>query len=164
MALTTPDAIRSPNDGDQYALVQDLGVLADSTQVAVTRRANMYVGTSAQRVAFTTAADGTHWQDTNGSRYEWVRVGGFWRGAEPLGGLATLTPPSAGGNVTSNVSFPSGYFASTPIVVVGAGDGAGETVNLNISALVISNTGFVISLTRTNGTATRVNWIALPPK
>ena len=35
MALTTPDNIRTPNSGDQYALVQDLGVLADSVQAAL---------------------------------------------------------------------------------------------------------------------------------
>ena len=38
MALTSPDLIRTPDDGDQYALVQDLGAMADSIQTALSKR------------------------------------------------------------------------------------------------------------------------------
>ena len=78
MAVTSPDNIRTPDSGDQYALVQDLGVLADTVQAAITKRGNMYVGTAAQRTAFTTAPAGTHWQDTDGTALEYVRAGGAW--------------------------------------------------------------------------------------
>ena len=78
MAVTSPDNIRTPDSGDQYALVQDLGVLADTTQAAITKRGNLFVGTAAQRTAFTTAPAGTHWQDTDGSAFEYVRAGGAW--------------------------------------------------------------------------------------
>lgn len=38
MATTSPDNIKSPDAGDQYALVQDLGALADTVQLALNRR------------------------------------------------------------------------------------------------------------------------------
>ena len=78
MAVTSPDNIRTPDSGDQYALVQDLGVLADSTQAAITKRANLYVGTAAQRTAFTTATNGMNWQDTDSITMIWKRVGAAW--------------------------------------------------------------------------------------
>ena len=78
MAVTSPDNIRTPDSGDQYALVQDLGVLADSTQAAITKRGNLYVGTAAQRTAFTTAVNGVNWQDTDGTAARYVRVAGAW--------------------------------------------------------------------------------------
>lgn len=77
MALT-PNGIRSPNDSDGYALVQDLGLLASTADAAITKRGNMYLGTAAQRTAFTTAVEGQHWQDTNGTKGEYVRQAGAW--------------------------------------------------------------------------------------
>lgn len=78
MAVTTPDNLYSPDDDDGYALVQDMGVGQDSVQAALVKRANMYVGTTEQRTAFTTAPEGVHWQDTNGSKFEYVRQAGAW--------------------------------------------------------------------------------------
>ena len=78
MAVTSPDNIRTPDSGDQYALVQDLGVLADTTQAALTKRGNLFVGTAAQRTAFTTATNGMNWQDTDGTAARYVRVAGAW--------------------------------------------------------------------------------------
>ena len=78
MAVTSPDNIRTPDSGDQYALVQDLGVLADTTQAAITKRGNLFVGTAAQRTAFTAATNGIHWQDTDGTAARYVRVAGAW--------------------------------------------------------------------------------------
>ena len=111
MALTTPDAIRSPNDGDQYALVQDLGVLADSTQTALVRRANMYIGTAAQRTAFTTAPEGVHWQDTNGTRLIYVRQSGAW---------VSLLGNSAG-TVTNAVTADTGFSITDSTIVQSRG-------------------------------------------
>lgn len=78
MAVTIPDNYRTPDSGDQYALVQDLGVLADSIQAGTIKRANLYVGTAAQRTAFTTAVNGVNWQDTDGTASRYVRVAGVW--------------------------------------------------------------------------------------
>ena len=78
MAVTSPDNIRTPDSGDQYALVQDLGVLADTTQAAISKRGNLYIGTAAQRTALVTAPNGTNWQDTDGLGMTWNRVSGSW--------------------------------------------------------------------------------------
>lgn len=79
MATTSPDNIRTPDQGDQYALTQDLGVLADTVQDALTRRANTFRGTVAQRTAFTsTATDGMLWQDTDGMKMIWRKDGAAW--------------------------------------------------------------------------------------
>lgn len=84
MATTSPDNLYSPDSSDPYALTQDLGAMQDSVQSALVRRANAYVGTSAQRNAFTTAPVGTIWSDTNGSRLVYKRGASSW---EPI------TPP-----------------------------------------------------------------------
>lgn len=78
MPTTSPDNIKTPDLGQQYALVQDLAAMAATIQTALVRRANLYVGTSAQRTAFTSAPEGVHWQDTNGTKLEWVRQSGAW--------------------------------------------------------------------------------------
>lgn len=79
MATTSPDNIYSPDSGNQYALVQDLGAMADSVQSALATRGNSYRGTSAQRTAFTSQApQGTLWSDTNGSQLVYVRKGTGW--------------------------------------------------------------------------------------
>lgn len=78
MATTSPDNLKTPDAGDQYALVQDMGALADTVQNALVKRANAYRGTSAQRIAFTTAPEGTSWQDTNGNKFPYLRQGSTW--------------------------------------------------------------------------------------
>lgn len=164
MATTSPDNLFSPNPSDNYNLIADWATSMQSVQAALAKRGNLYIGTAAQRTAFSTAPEGTHWQDTDGPKYEYVRSGGAWRGAEPLSGMITATPPTSGGNVTVPVTFPAGFFASAPNVIVSAGDGGGVTVNLNISAVTISASGFTVNLTRSNGTTTRVFWTAIPSK
>lgn len=84
MVTTVPDELRTPNSGDQYALVQDLGGLADTVQNALIRRANMYSGTVAQRTAFITAANGVLWYDTDGTNNIWVRENNAWVSASNL--------------------------------------------------------------------------------
>lgn len=78
MATTTPDNIRTPSPSDPYNLVADLAILGSDVQTALNRRANSYIGTSSQRVAFTTAPEGVEWRDTNGSKLKYVRNGGAW--------------------------------------------------------------------------------------
>ena len=165
MALTTPDAIRSPNDGDQYALVQDLGVLADSVQTAVTRRANMYIGTTAQRTAFTTAPDGVHWQDTNGNRWEWVRTGGTWIVVnQTASGTYTGIDITVGTPTTYNVAFPVGLFSTVPRVQL---SGRAPSTRIRDSVIYPSSeslTGFVINVVAqgtSSYTGWSVNWAAI---
>lgn len=100
MANTSPDNILTPDAGDQYALVQDLGLLADSVQDALTRRANSFQGTSASRVAFTaTATTGMLWQDTDGIGMIWKKVGvswvpAVWRWAGSTAQMGTFPAPN----------------------------------------------------------------------
>lgn len=163
MALTSPDAIRSPNDADQYALVQDLGVLADSTQVAITRRANMYLGTSAQRIAFTTAPDGAHWQDTNGTRREYVRTAGAWLGVTPISGTIAFGA-SSGTTLRQTVTFPAGYFAVPPAVhctVITSAPGSYETFSVTAATIVTAASADIL-FARPSATPATVNWTAIP--
>lgn len=95
MATTSPDNLKTPDSGDPYALVQDLGAFADTVQNALVKRGNSYVGTSAQRTAFTAAVEGTHWQDTNGGKAEWVRQGGVW--VTPGGDTGWVSCPLSAG-------------------------------------------------------------------
>lgn len=68
MTTTSPDSLRTPNNTDAYNLVADLATLASDTQAALVARANSYKGTGTQRAAFTTAPNGTLWQDTDGNK------------------------------------------------------------------------------------------------
>ena len=160
MATTSPDNIRSPNDGDQYAIVQDMGAMADSVQTALNNRANMYKGSAAQRAAFTTAAEGTHWQDTDGAKHEWVRKGGAWRGARPIGGAVSMNQSNASTPARSTVTFPTGYFATTPAVSVSCQTGAPQ--NLQVSYGSPSATSVDIYGWRGNTNGIDAMWVAVP--
>lgn len=86
MASTSPDGLRTPAPGDPFAPVADLAILANDVQEALNTRGNLYVGTSSERISFGSAPDGTHWQDTNGGKLEYVRDSGQWvpiRGVSP---------------------------------------------------------------------------------
>jgi hypothetical protein len=83
MAVTTPDNIVTPDDGDDYALVQDLGALADSVQEAITDWKNYGIGTDAERLALTGSSnpplkDGLLWYSTNTDTL-WVYEGSTWK-------------------------------------------------------------------------------------
>jgi len=82
MAVTTPDNIVTPDDGDDYALVQDLGALADSVQEAITDWKNYGIGTNADRLALTGSSnpplkDGLLWYATDTDIY-WRYDGSAW--------------------------------------------------------------------------------------
>lgn len=83
MALTSPDNIFSPDRSKVYALTDDLRQLTGTVQTALTRRANMYFGTSAERDSSTNLPNGVHWQDTDGSQLEHVKLLDSW---VPVGG------------------------------------------------------------------------------
>lgn len=156
MATTTPDSIRTPNPSDPYNLISDLGILANDTQAALVKRANSYVGTSTQRVAFTTAPEGVHWQDTNGSKQIWARRAGAWVDISPSTVASASGAGSAAVALTAtniNVTFPAGTFSSTPGVMVmgNSPSSAGSRVYHRVTS--ISATGFTIEATFTAGPA-----------
>lgn len=151
MATTIPDTLKHPNIGDPYAPVQDMGALADTTQAAFIRRANLYVGSSAQRVAFTTAALGAHWQDTNGTRREYVKRAAGWE-ALVVTGSQTLSLTAGSPTGTATVTFPTGSFLSAPMVMVTKqSSGAAKYVPYVQS---VTSTGFVVGAYSGDGTST----------
>lgn len=83
MATTSPDNLFSPDASSAYNLTTDLAASMTSVQAALNLRANSYVGTSAQRIAFTSAAEGVQWRDTDGDKKLYVRQGGLWVDAFP---------------------------------------------------------------------------------
>ena len=179
MALTSPDNIFSPDRSKIYTLTDDLSQLTGTVQSALTRRANQYIGTSAereassnipngvhwqdtdgaqlehvklldswvpvggkfyagtsaQRASFTNAPEGSHWQDTNGSRLEYVWVSGSWDVASSsrvAQGTVSRRNVQAGGVTNVSVSFPSGLFSSTPVVLATVwGDARDTTVTVD---------------------------------
>ena len=160
MATTTPDSIRTPNPTDPYNLVADLAILASDVQSALNRRANTYVGTPAQRAAFTSAPTGTHWQDTQSPYHEWTRVGSAWR-MNPviLQGTVTLTPATAGTPVSVRVNFPGGHFSGTPSISLLGHTGVPQ--NVSLGAASISASGVDAVMVRTTAVATTCSWIAV---
>ena len=160
MATTSPDNIRTPNPTDPYNLIADLAIIANDTQTAISKRGNMYTGTAAQRGAFSTAPEGTHWQDTDGQKYEWVRKNGAWRGARPLAGAVLVSQANGTTAGTLPISFPAGYFATTPGITVSAQTGAPQSVFASYGSP--APTGFTIYAFRPGGGNTDAMWIASP--
>lgn len=162
MTTTSPDNIRTPDPGDAYNLVADLAVTASDVQNALSKRANLYKGTGAQRTAFTTAPNGTYWQDTDGGGYLWVRKSGAWMGALPLAGGPISLSSTGGSPATSAVVFPSGYFGAPPIVTVGYQAGQNASVTINAGPSDITTGGFTLNMSRSTTTNTILYWTATP--
>lgn len=160
MATTSPDSIQTPDPSSPYNLVSDLATMANSVQTALNRRANFYVGTSAQRIAFTDAPEGVHWQDTNGDKWEWVRKSGAWRGANPLAG-EVLTSGTANTTRIHQVNFPSGYFSGPPSISVAAKTTACHNI-VGLSFSAESETGVTIHFRYATNTDIYVSWVATP--
>ena len=157
MATTTPDNLFTPNPSDNYNLLADWATSMQSVQAALAKRGNLYVGTAAQRAAFTSSREGTHWQDTDGPKYEWVRKAGVWRGANPLGGSVSVAGAANETRVVI-VTVPAGYFATQPSVAVTMR--TSNPQNGSISVIVDSETQFSIRLRYTTTTTVPVSWIA----
>lgn len=160
MATTTPDNLRSPNPTDPYNPIADWAISMSDVQAALNRRANLYVGTSAQRVAFTTAGEGVHWQDTNGSKTRWIRKGSAWV-ADRISGTTTITTTSSPGG-TVKVTFPAGSFANPPMVMATKQSGGGaKYVPYVVDVTATGFTAGVYAGDGTNGSQTiSFGWIA----
>ena len=75
-------------------------------------------------------------------------------------GSATVTVNAADTTYTKTVTFPSGRFTTTPVVVITPWTGVPHVVFCSISA--ISSTSFTIALRRSDGaTNTDIRWIAV---
>jgi hypothetical protein len=111
MAVTTPDNIVTPDDGDDYALVQDLAAMADSVQDAITDWKNYGIGTDAERLALTGSSnpplkDGLRWYSTD-TGVNWQYRDLAW--LSDLGGIIDLVP-----SATQNLSGGSNFTSWSP--------------------------------------------------
>ena len=164
MATTTPDNIKTPGTGDQYALVQDLGAMADTVQNALVKRANMYVGTSAARTAWTTAPEGVHWQDSDGvAKLEYVRRAGAWALATPRVRTGSLSFTGLTANQASalSVTFPPGLFSEPPVVMLTSGTGITTSTAFHFWVSgAVTTTGFTASLAKGSTSNHVLYWTA----
>lgn len=163
MATTSPDNIKSPDSGDQYALVQDMGALADSVQNALVKRANAYTGTTSQRTAFTSASEGTLWQDTNGDKFLWVRQSSAWVRVGPITSHKQIV--SGVVNVSNSIQsflfdmrFPAGV---TPQIITQVVSPSGAAVGLNVLVTAVGPTSFSARHSGSTSTGFPVHYIAM---
>ena len=109
MATTSPDEIYSPDAGQQYALTQDLLLMADSVQDALNDRAVMLSGSGAP--GSLPAANGSTYRDSaTGREYKrvsgaWYQMGvGFWANSgQAIDGGSVIFPGTAGSMVSFSV-------------------------------------------------------------
>lgn len=165
MPTTTPDTLRSPNPSDPYNLVADLAIMQSDNQAALNRRANTYIGTSSQRTAFTSAANGTHWQDTNGNQWEWVRLGGAWVVSGPrvaTGTGVTISAPGGGTTTSQSILFPSGLFTATPAVTIQNYSPLSTHFSVALRPSSVTTSGFALNVYNTSSSTITVTlgWIA----
>lgn len=166
MATTSPDNIWTPNSSEDYDYVIDAATTATSVQNALTKRANSYTGTTAQRTAFTSSApEGTTWADTNGEKILWIKQGAVWLRVWPpeyvtptiQTGTVSVTP-IADTVVPYTVTFPVA-FTTTPRVVVTANSSVPHSISLGATG--VSTTQFTLQTRRTSTSAYSVFWIAI---
>lgn len=79
MPITTNYSLPSPDDPNLWNIVTDMAIMMNAVDLALLKVDTLRVGTGAQRAAFTSATTGTHWQDTDGSQAEFVRIGANWK-------------------------------------------------------------------------------------
>lgn len=79
MAIQTSDGITSPGVGDAFNYAAQLATLAQTAQLALEKRANSYIGTSAEREAVRLLlTEGSLWSDTNGDKALYMLQGSQW--------------------------------------------------------------------------------------
>lgn len=161
MATTSPDSLRSPNPTDPYNLVADWAISMNDVQAALNKRGNLYIGTSAQRTAFA-APEGTHWQDTNGTRLTYVRKSSVWEPLVPNLGVNYIRSGSYTASSPNyvTVSFATPFPAGTiPHVVAQVVSGSGAAIGVSPMVTSVTNAGFN-SRTSSGGPFT-LNYIAV---
>jgi len=89
-------------------------------------------------------------------------------GIKIAAGVVSVTPGDSGGTLnggtyyrgSETVTFASGTFSSTPIVIHGVNTQFPGTV-IEVSHSGVSSTGFTARIARTDKTATDFHWIAI---
>lgn len=121
-----------------------------------------WVGTTAQRGAFTDAPDGMYWKDTDGSQFEWVRTSGVWRGVRALSGETSITVPDSTTPGSSSITFPTGYFATPPNIQLTSQVHVTLSNTLSITNSSRSVTSAGIRVASTDPRTFTINWLASP--
>lgn len=80
-----------------------------------------------------------------------------------LAGIVNIAPTAANTPTSVPVSFPAGFFSSTPVVQVTPYTTVPGTTVTGASAASVSATGFVLWATRTNTTTFDCGWVAILP-
>lgn len=118
MATTTPDNLPSPEGTGPVVPVSAFKALANATQAALVKRSNAYIGTTAERLAFTSVPVGTFWADSNGTKRPYLHDGTGWNQLAFLSDATvisvsfvtaasgTLTQIGTTGNYASSPTFP----------------------------------------------------------
>lgn len=130
MATTSPDNLWSPDPGTQYNLTTDWGTSMTSVQNALKERANLRKGTGAQRTAFSSrATEGDVWQDTDGSKFMYIRQSGVWvpdkrrdisfRTKNAGANLTGLIQPPTASPDSKDLLIQSGYWRGYTTVAFG---------------------------------------------
>lgn len=128
MATTNPDNIWTPDSGDDYALTTDLAATADTIQDALTRRANYFVGTTAELAGYAaTAPEGSRAYDTTLDK-EYRLESGVWVEVPapvliPVALPDHTSAPAIEGQVSTNTTTNLTYVYL---------DGAWRVVNVNL--------------------------------
>lgn len=79
MATTSPDNLWSPDLSSGFDPILNFANMQASVQEALEKRANLYRGTGAERIAFGSQAKvGTVWQDTDTSQQMYIWTGSQW--------------------------------------------------------------------------------------
>lgn len=101
----------------------------------------------------------TKWIRTANSASGWTAWGNK-QAVAILSGQVQITPV-ANTMTTANVTFPTGYFTTAPMVVITANSSVmGSTVQA-VAASAVTTTGFTAGIIRTNTTQTGIFWIAV---
>lgn len=166
MATTTPDGITTPDSGTDYDLTVDLGIMADTVQDALTRRANYGLGTTTQmNAALSQFSNGAVWYNTTTSS-EWRRVSGAWvnqASSHPFRMAAGVINISTSSSVTASgtVTFPAGRFTQTPIVTTGSNGNSQYFVSMTSP----TSTDVLLTIRHSGGASASstvaVNWTAV---
>lgn len=145
MATTSPDTLWSPDPTGNYNLVADWATSMQSVQAALVKRANLYVGTSAQRTAFTTAPEGVHWQDTDGTKGYWAKRGTTWVSAVSDLGVSQIEKGGFSAGISFvTVTFPKPFPAGvTPRVTTQVNSGSSAAIGISSLVANVTNTGFI---------------------
>lgn len=80
--------------------------MQDTVQRALNARANSYMGTANQRQGFLSAPAGTRWQDTDGTRFQYVKGDQDWVRAFGTVELWSGSPIHLNGNQSVQLSEP----------------------------------------------------------